>query len=244
MRLPIVAALCALLLPAYVRAEPIGIEVLSQTYSTRVSTMLEVVPLVPGPSSYVFTIKTLTQPTPASDSIYYSELGLAFAMADLFSVSTRAEAWGSGPPRPGEQRVQAANALATTTLEFSPFADGPADITLIAGPMSNAIWTNGAVTLSNLTTGEVLFDVGWNTGVESTYGHIFHHSPFAIGPVEMPTALSSTDIYRLTMTTRIGAHLDGGHSTLAVSGLRVPEPTTITLAGLGLSLIALRRRPH
>jgi hypothetical protein len=238
--------------PSISQASPITVELLDAHYTTTVKTTFV------GTLSNPDYSRITGSATPISDALHWT----VFDSSDIFTVYQSAGAAAAAntfgvdaSSNTGdlflEQRLRYALASATTTLTFTPLADGlaPLVIDLITGSTSS-FWSEGSITLDNLTTGEQLWTYGWDSNGSGgiwrphTFGYDLLSSPlYADGPLSAETALRSSEQYRLSMYTQTQAAGDRQLISLQVSGFHtVPEPASITLLGIGCAVVVAAQR--
>jgi hypothetical protein len=228
-----------LVLTRSANAESIGIQVFNSTYTTTVSSLFQ--DFESGSYTAVPEERTSTGSAPASDALLFASFGHALADAALFSVVADTAAVFK---LAGDYLDRAA-ASATSVIDFSPVADATGDISVSLAAFGSAQHSSGSVRLQDLTTGTVVWDMGWdNVGAPPVYGVTLPMSPLRFeGPQAVETALLASNLYRLTMFTRTNAQGDSQRVELRTSGLHtVPEPEPLVLLTVGCVAMALRRR--
>jgi hypothetical protein len=172
-----------------------------------------------------------------------AEIG-ARASADLFGVYTDTSSVPWGP-------VSSSAAAATSILEFSPVSTGLASISIDFVQSGIAVWSEGLVSLQNLTTNQQMWNYAWTFqfgGGPSlpTFLQSIGYDYGLPATLNLQTTFNTSDRYLLTMHTRTSANFDGQTSRIQLNGLQaVPEPATmtlLTLAGAGMAIAGRRRR--
>jgi hypothetical protein len=255
MRLPaslLLGASLAVLPVSTATAEPIAIELLSGTFTTRVS-ITEFVSGFGSPLRPPVT-REMVSAAPLSDALLVpvtpnpglpalpSEVG-AIAETDLFRVHAETSSFAPTP-------LWASSSLAKTDLVFRPVltASGTIDITLTPAINTGANhWSEGTIRLVDLTTMDTVWDVGWDSVVAGatpdhgfwrppTYHTILYNAPlYTAGTLAFDTDFDASHAYALTIYTLTQSQNDSQGIALEVTGLHVvPEPSTVWLFGLGV----------
>jgi hypothetical protein len=210
-------------------AGPIGVNVFSQTYSTTVQKSLIQSGLPPVSDS-----RSTSSSSPIVDHMMNSTYGYAHANASAFSVLADADATGSRGTFPST------GATATSILDFVPLADEIGSMALNVAHRGSPAYTEVVVQLLNLTTNQLLWDIGWSFGNSAEW--INYRLQFPDGAPTLSTAFSHTNLYRLTMSTRVGASGDSQRVSLQLSGIQsVPEPASLSLLALGAVAVTAAR---
>jgi hypothetical protein len=201
--------------------------------------------------SYTPTMREQTSPSPLIDSIYVSPdpNPEAYANAGLFGVSGSTET--DYYPLYGES-YGGSSAYEESDLWFQPIASQMACIN-VQYNVDMAVYTAGNFSLTDITTGNVLWNYGWDfydawgvygapTGIND--GTTIPANYASSGSITNETDLNATDTYELIMRTASDSNDDSESVSIQLTGLEpVPEPNTLTLAGLGgLAAMAVVRR--
>jgi hypothetical protein len=243
MRLRTAAALVSVLLcPVTAMAGPIGIEVFNAQYTADFSTKIRsVIFQLEGPDifSTATAIKTSTVAQPLAEHFQSSTRVDGTAIADMFSVFAETEAFFDLALN---ETSAFADATARTVLTFSPTESGLATLGLDIVTRNQNYFTDGLVSLLDMTTNQRLLDYQWAFG---GIGNV----PFTCcsdANITFDQAFLSAHQYVLTMQTHTNANTDSQWSSIRVSGLTpvsVPEPSSLVLLTTGLiGFLAKRRR--
>jgi hypothetical protein len=224
------------------RADAVTIEVLNASFATTLSTTTNLNPSTVATNQS----RTVSSSSPLTDTLIdgcgymldCSEFNsLTFALteataeADFFTVS--AYTFSSV--------MSHASASTQTDLLFSPTSDGTALLELEFIGTNTAYYSNGSVSLFDVTSNEQLWAYGW------TCCHFNGNVPLSLfqytGMLSFDQSLSDDHMYRLLMSTGTNADGDREGMTIRVGGLiPVPESSSIFLLLSGLVGIALLKR--
>src|SRR5262249_11391055 len=106
-------------------------------------------------------------------------------------------------------------------------------------------YTGARASLLDLTTGETVWNWGWDFLTSDSPPPWLDRNLGETTVLDVPTALSASDRYRLTMFAESGANDDSQVISVELSGLdAAPEPSNLLLFGAGALAVALRRRSH
>jgi hypothetical protein len=213
-------------------AGPIGINVLSATYSTSVSTTVRTYDPTTLATTTTPVSRTLTSGSAIFDSLQGSPRVFAHASADTFSVGTSTSAFFDL----SLNEVSAfATALADTHLEFSTAQDQTAALAFDFTGFDQAQFSSGFVSLFDLTENLTLLNYEWGYPLagsvpwECCYQASIAHTQ----------NLQASHVYALSMHTATDANTDEQAVALRVSGLHaVPEPSTVLLLVAGVIFTA------
>jgi hypothetical protein len=229
-------------------AGPITVELLSAQYTTHVSTTAH--------GSVTPEISRTTTSAGALDDIelWGANTGTVWDYAGAAASAGAFDIFASTSTGDGfvDPNLHSALASATTTLVFAPLADSFASIlvSLEAGTTSS-MWSEGVMTLTNLSTNEDLWRIGWDSVTTNTlwlphtFGYDLLSSPLRAGPVVQETLLRQADRYQLSMYTQTQAAGDRQLIHVTTSGLQfktVPEPASLLLWGTGCAIAGWTRR--
>jgi len=209
-------------------AVPLEVEVLGSTYTMFVYTKWYDPPTRE-------TSRTQTSSTPIGDYMYdEATLGSstysaeASAEADLFEVTVF-----------GSTKLWLALASAQSEMTFSPLLDGTANLTVDFGRYYDYGFTEGYVSLFDLTSNQELWNYGWDHG----QGNV----PWDGGSsanLTLDTYFANDHTYYLSMFAGMDSNGDSELVKIGLSGLEivsVPEPSTMLLLGMVLvGLVGLR----
>jgi hypothetical protein len=238
MRVSLLAAILSLVaMPVY--AESIGIDLLNATYTTTVSvTVQEWNKETQDFEPPYNVVQTQTGANPHRSELTVMGF-LNYATADPLSVAVYTSSWNV----PFTSNPTSSRASATSVLDFSPVEDALATF-IIAPGAADGPFSSGSISLLNLATGLIVWDVGWDRlGGGGPYAFEWIDSPLRFNPAVFDTPLSSSDVYRLTMTTESSSRGDAQGSWISFSGIHVvPEPSLLAMWGLGLCACASGRR--
>jgi hypothetical protein len=218
-------------------ASPIGINVLLESYTTTVSMQLNRSGLPP-----LSQTRTISGSVPAADHIESLLGGVADASSSLFSAFANGDAAASPLGT-----FHSMTASATSAVDFIPTVTSPMTFILDMSTGGSPSFIDALVELRNLTTGELLWRVGYTTDEEfiafrDTYLAI---NGSAAPPFPIPTleaALDTSNRYQMTVHARANGQGDSQRASLHV---RVPEAGGATLLILGVLapfVLALLRR--
>lgn len=136
----------------------------------------------------------------------------------------------------GPSDFSVAEALAMTTLLFSPIADTPTVIDISWFAQGDVQNTGGFFSLTDVTTQTELGSFGWEMP-----GFPFRREGTGfVGGTSFAANLNASDIYQLTLRTQSQGNHDIQFMTVNVAGLEVvsvPEPATLSLLIAGLALL-------
>ena len=246
-----VLGLIGLLTPVGAQADPIGINVLSATYSANVTLQVNT-------SGGAPTTTTTSGSSSVSESLEVHDPfttidpndGSVISSGDyVINASGRADWLGVSEELRQVSNHWQAQAVADFDLTFSPVANGTA--TLGVDVTRSGEYGSGFGSLFDVTTQQDVwrfyfgFDFGGcdfcpvvvnEGGIESVPGW---SSPFAL-----QTALDAADVYDLHLTSSTFNPGFGTFSSVQVSGLvPVPEPSSLILVGMAIAAtLASQRR--
>ena len=232
-----VACFSSLLFVGSIYAQPLNVVVSGAQYTTYVEA-----------SGYPYTTypsisRTTTSSSPISDEIDLpydkfppnttGNINHAITVASLFEVSAQT-GWGM------------ANASATSQLWFSPLVDQTQTVGIIIHNNTFGPWTEGSISLLDLTSNSELWNYGWSFGFNQRSGNVPWDpgSEYTVANFNLDTDFLASHQYELTMETGSQAGDDMESAQIQLTGLQVvPEPsTTLLLAACGAALVISRRR--
>jgi hypothetical protein len=218
---------------------PMPINILETQYTTTVSVWSY--SKIPPDDRGITNSRTMVSPVPISDSMYSSRGWLeAEANAGLFDVSAIADA----DDRYDITLEAHAGAEALAEIWFSPLASETTPINIQFSGGSYVFYTDGQISLLDVTSGDELWKLWWNGG-----GLHNGNVPWELtdvgssATVTLDTAFNAAHTYRLSMGTGGGSALiDFEYSSIQLFGLEpIPEPSAFALTGLGGALLLLPR---
>jgi hypothetical protein len=224
-----------------------SVELLPDTqYSTELSTKLS--KMVSGPDGFDTITTSKTKNTTASTPLGSALNGgsakvFAKAKADTFSVSTSTSAL---PKIEHDETSAFAKATAETVLSFRALQDVTAPLTFDFAGAGQAAFSDGFVSLVDVTAGLSLFSYGWTYPFAGTvpWDCCYHAT------ISLSQWLLSSHLYTLTLHASTNANIDSQSVSISLSGLRqlmapVPEPELATLMLVGIGMVAaIARRRH
>jgi hypothetical protein len=237
----LVSASSVLLSVSTASADPITINLLSAMFTTRVATWtsFNAIPDTRESTSSAPLSDSLLAPGSVTPFSLRDSIG-AIAETDIFRV--HADTTSTSYPELGP--IWSSLSMAKSELLFAPTATGLATIGLsLTKAGSNDFWSEGTVSLFDITANEFLWNHGWDVAAfpgnplfgPPEYGHFLNGTPLNTGPLALDTAFDASHQYQLTLYTLTHSQNDTQNITLEVSGLHVvPEPSTLWLVGLGL----------
>jgi hypothetical protein len=187
-----------------------------------------------------------TSPNPLSDSLYHPVSGLleAEANADLFKIGVYTSAEGRDDPFRA-----AALAWVGSDLWFSPLVSGTTTVSVQFLGWHQFQYTWGGVNLFDVTSGNEVWNFWWEGDRQGTVPWVYTggENPRGTATLALETDFVAGNTYKLSMYSgAISNPGDRQRILIELSGfdpIAVPEPTALSLAGLGaLSLALVRRR--
>lgn len=214
-------------------ADAFQVQVLGTQYTTTVATEARLqidkinIPLVS---------RTLTSDAPVSDAMDFMGDEWATAAAGWLTISTHTDTLELlGPPTSGH-----AYAYATSVLTFQPTQDGDATIALSFLGSGDGLYSDGRVSLVDVTENLTLWSYGWSGVVEFQHGEVpwvrsSQTNPPLTASLTPTSALLTDHQYALTLFISTNANDDQQDITITASGLEpTPEPGSLALIALGL----------
>ena len=242
-----VSLAAACLFPIAGPAHAQSVELLPDThYSTDLSTQLST--MVPVPPHGFETVTTPKAQTNTSSAPLDSALNggsaqvFAKAKADTFSVSTSTSALIDIA---ANETNAFAKATAETVLSFRALQDVTAPLTFDFVGHDQAAFSDGFVSLVDVTAGSSLFSYAWTYPFAGTvpWDCCYHAT------ISLSQWLQSSHLYQLTLHASTNANIDSQSVSISLSGLQalmapVPEPelATLMLVGIGVVVAMARRR--
>jgi len=237
-----------------VGAAGLPINILDTQYTNSVSVAGLIRPEGSGPfnfpKDYIGTnyVRTSVSANPVSDSIYHPVSGVleAEANAGLFSISVLTAADG----RNDALRLSS-NARASSELWFSPLTSETTPINLQFSGWNQWYYSGGSVSLFDVTSGEEVWNFWWQGSIQGTVPWTFDDLEPGVlvhtANLMLETDFIAGNTYKLSMHTgSTSVPADSQRILIELSGfdpIVVPEPTVLSLIGLGaLGLVLLRRR--
>jgi hypothetical protein len=231
---------CLWLAPYPALADPMPIGIVSTRYKTFVETTHA---LDPDLSEVVVTARSQDSTTAISDSLRVNDAEWARVHSDLFSISTYTEA------KDPVTRFAYSKASAESVTEFLSLQSGTVLLNVDLTAEDYAIlFSQGAVTLVDVTAGLMLWDYWWDTR-NANFGNVpwiaqgTCCSLWTAG-LDLETPLSASHLYSLRIFGGTDSSIpDLETLTISVSGLQpVPEPSTLFLVGSAAAIGVWRRR--
>lgn len=235
MRLPLLVAI--LMVPASTDAGPISIQILSANYTTSVRTTT--------PDGLTTSRISTSQRDSLFDRLETDPGQIAEAVASPLTTRSVASTSGSCQRGPGAcwTPYYSGFAGAETVIDFIVAADGLAALTVDAN-YGIPSYSELVIELLNLTTGMLLVDTGWSWGngdewrsFQNQFREFYTPDP----DPTIPVLLTTSDHYRLTLSSSARSQGDGTTAGVTIGGLIVPEPALISLLAIGLCAAALMK---
>lgn len=207
-----------------IQASDLDVQILNANYSAFVSVS----------SNSITTSRVTVSPMPTSDSaIVYDSDGFhraqARASSYLFGLDVNTQAYGF-------LDYLFARAAATNQIQFVPLEDRTQSIAIELIPGGNAMFTEGAVTLLDLSSQQVVWSQSWyywiNTPNISKTNWFYFDTEFL-----------ASHQYELSMYTAMNAGHDSESIKMQVIGLAaIPEPSAIAIFSVTCATLLVGRK--
>lgn len=187
-----------------------------------------------GPGGLDLESRTTELPVPVSDSLISAG---SWVNAEAESSWLRISAFAAID----FPNYDTASASARTELHFIPDSAGSAPITLDFTGGDHWYFSNGSVSLYDLTDSTSLWSYDWS-GFTGTVPWVYSDVNSANAMLSLPTGLMDTHEYRFIMFTEVFSQEPSEPEiVIELSGIQVPEPSSSVLLALAAIGWAIRR---
>jgi hypothetical protein len=231
------SALLTVTLTSRSYSDPLPINIFDAQYTTSVSTSSWIIG-----GGETTDSRTLFSLVPISDLMYHSVSGQLEAEANvgLFDISAFTAADGLHDPlRSGSV------ASAQSEIWFSPLTSQTTTVNLQFSGWSQWYYSEGSVSLLDVTSGDEVWNYGWNSYVSGTVPwEPTGGNPSMTASLTLDTDFIAADTYELNMYTHTDSTPpDSEQILIQLFGLEpIPEPSTSILFGLGSFALAMVHR--
>lgn len=231
------------------QATPFGVSIVNASYTASVGWLCitDSVTASSGSSSIVSASPAGNMYINQNSDLPLYSVKWAEADASSFEISGYTSTTGGVE---GFGQWTASSATARTDISFTPLTSGTTSIGLDFFGANEWYYSDGYVSLFDVTLNQTLWSYGWAYGSPSTvpWTNNYEGDPsHSHAMVTVETDFSASDTYQLTMNTDTDSNGDTQNVQIQLSGIQaaIPEPSTFALIGLGTAtwLVLRRRRP-